>query len=99
MNIAWGDLGLVLIVGIAATGGIVTLFSLGLAVLAGNAPPELRPAAQAPNTPADRGGPPLPAANQGHAAPIVGWACVTACCLLVLYGIYLAIPNLHKLRS
>jgi hypothetical protein len=99
MDIAWGDLGLVLIVGIAAACGIVTLFSLGLAVLAGNAPPDQRLAAQESGTPADKGGPPLPATPQSPAARILGWTCVTVCGLLVLYGIYLAIPNLHRLWS
>jgi hypothetical protein len=97
MDIAWGDLGLVLIVGIAAACGIVTLYSLGLAVLAGSAPPGQRLAAQEAGTPADQGGPPLPATPVSPVAKALGWACVTTCGLLVLYGVYLAIPNLHKL--
>ena len=35
MNIAWGDLGLVLIVGLAAGAGIVAIFSFGVTALAG----------------------------------------------------------------
>lgn len=35
MNIAWGDLGLVLLVGLAAGTGVVTLFSFGIAAAAG----------------------------------------------------------------
>jgi hypothetical protein len=66
--------------------------------MAGAAPPQSRTAAIEPDTPATgHDGQQLPAAGQG--SRVVGWACIVLCGLLALYGIYLAIPNLHKLWS
>jgi hypothetical protein len=37
MNVPWGDLGLVLVVGLVAGAGLVAVFALGVATLAGPA--------------------------------------------------------------
>ncbi len=73
MNIAWGDLGLVLLVGLAAGTGVVTLFAFGVAAVGGpadtDAAPKTRP---------------------------LGYICFAVCAAIVIFGIYLAIPSLHK---
>jgi hypothetical protein len=77
MNIAWGDLGLVLLVGLAAGAGVVAVFALGVAALAGPSESTAEPAA--------------------GLRRLVGYACFAVCAAVVGYGIYLAIPNLHRL--
>jgi hypothetical protein len=77
VDIAWGDLGLVLVVGLAVGAGVVALFALGVA--------------------AATGGGPDGAVAPGRIARSLSWLCFGACALVVVYGIYLAIPSLHKL--
>jgi hypothetical protein len=95
MNIAWGDLGLVLIVGLAAGAGIVAIFSFGITALAGRAvaPGRAPQPRQAPDDATSDGEAVVPASS---GARFAGYACFVLCGLLVIWGIYLAIPSLHK---
>jgi hypothetical protein len=77
MNIAWGNLGLVLIVGLGAGAGAVALFAFGVTALAGREGPD--------------GDIVL-----GSGAKATGYACFAVVAAIVLIGIYLAIPSLHK---
>ena len=94
MNIAWGDLGLVLIVGLAAGAGIVATFSFGVTALAGRTV-QSGPTPQPRQAPDDASGDGQAVVPAPTGARIAGYACFVLCGLLIIWGIYLAIPSLH----
>jgi hypothetical protein len=94
MTIAWGDLGLVLIVGLAAGAGLVAIFALGVAALAG--PAVSAGSAGSAGSTARPGGD-EPTVGPSPVGRIIGYACFTIVAAAVAYGIYLAIPSLHKI--
>ncbi|WP_207945240.1 hypothetical protein [Actinomadura rubrisoli] len=76
MDIKWGSLGQVFVVGLGATVAVVVIFALG--VLAVSA----RQAAQ----------------ERGRSATVPAAAaalCFAACAAIVVYGIYLIVPQFH----
>jgi len=81
MNIDWASLGLVAMTTIVAAVAIVGVFSLGVVALTSNGKSTL--------------------SNDGvhsqrsPAATLAGYACVGISGLLVLYGLYLIIPQFH----
>ncbi len=80
MNVAWSDLGMVLLVGLAVGAGVVALFAFGVAAASGaSTDGETEVRAASPT------------------ARYVSWLCFAVCAVIVVYGIYLAIPSLHKL--
>ena len=81
MNIDWASLVLVAITTVVAAIAIVGIFSLGVLALTSGGEHESG-GTQVPN-------PPSPAAR------IAGYACVGISGLLVLYGLYLIIPQFH----
>jgi hypothetical protein len=91
MSIDWSAPGLVLLVGLGVGAGLVALFAFGVAAIAGPAGAD-RPEAGGPDTLAAAAPPP-----PRHAGAVIGYVCLTLCAVVVLYGIYLAVPSLHKL--
>jgi hypothetical protein len=95
MNIPWSSLGLVVLVGFAVGAVLVALFSVGVATLAG---PGRTPADEST---AGTGAAPVdaatPATPVGLGVRLAGYACIAVCAISVLYGIYLAVPSLHRL--
>jgi hypothetical protein len=81
MNIDWASLALVAITTVVAAIAIVGIFSLGVAALTSGGQHETGGALVQ--------NPPIAAAR------IAGYACVAISGLLVLYGLYLIIPQLH----
>ncbi|MFC9430147.1 hypothetical protein [Streptomyces sp. NPDC056987] len=83
MALNWSSLGEVALVGVGATVGLVTVFSLGVRALAPSEAP-------LGDTPADSG--------SRRPAPLmkaVAGLCFTACVAAVAYGLYLMVPALH----
>jgi hypothetical protein len=81
MNIDWGSLVLVAITTVVAAVAIVGIFSLGVTALTSGGEHESGGAlVQSPPTPI---------------AKIAGYACVGISGLLVLYGLYLIVPQFH----
>ncbi len=91
MDIAWGDLGLVLVVGLAVGAGVVALFALGVAAATGSTVGDGGASGAGVGTGEPTTRPVRPTARY------VSWLCFGACAVVVLYGIYLAIPRLHSL--
>ena len=81
MNIDWASLGLVAITTVIAAIAIVGIFSLGVAALTSGGDHESGGALVQD--------PPKPVAK------LAGYACVGISGLLVLYGLYLIIPQFH----
>jgi hypothetical protein len=81
MNIDWASLVLVAITTVVAAIAIVGIFSLGVAALTSGGTHE------------SGGG--LVATPPNAAAKIAGYICVGISGLLVLYGLYLIIPQFH----
>ena len=81
MNIDWASLVMVAITTVVAAISIVGIFSLGVAALTSGGEQE-------------RGGS-LVARPPSAAAKLAGYACVGISGLLVLYGLYLIIPQFH----
>ena len=81
MNIDWGSLLLVAITTVVAAVAIVGIFSLGVTALTSGG---------------ERESDGVMVQNQPNAvARIVGYACVGISGLMVLYGLYLIIPQFH----
>ncbi|MFE3826982.1 hypothetical protein [Streptomyces sp. NPDC059092] len=83
MTLNWSSLGEVALIGVAATVGIVAVFSLGVRALA-------PPGAPFGDTPAD--------SETHRPAPLmkaVAALCFTACAAVIAYGLYLMVPALH----
>ena len=78
MNIDWGALGQVFVVGIGVTVGVVVLFSLGVNGLSAWAE-----AAGAQGTTGSGG--------RGSAGLVVAVLCFLACAVVVAYGIYVIV--------
>ena len=81
MNIDWASLVLVAITTVVAAVAIVGIFSLGVTALTSGGRSDSGGSAVA--------NPPSPAAK------VAGYACVGISGLLVLYGLYLIIPQFH----
>jgi hypothetical protein len=81
MNIDWASLGLVAITTVVAAIAIVGIFSLGVAALTSGGDRE--------------SGGTLVRNPPSGAAKLAGYACVGISGLLVLYGLYLIIPQFH----
>ena len=81
MNIDWASLGLVAITTVVAAIAIVGIFSLGVAALTSGAQQQSGNAGVATPT--------------NGAAKIAGYLCIGISGLLVLYGLYLIIPQFH----
>ena len=81
MNIDWASLGLVAITTVVAAIAIVGIFSLGVAALTSGGDHE--------------SGSTLVKNPPSAAAKLAGYACVGISGLLVLYGLYLIIPQFH----
>ncbi|MFE3598766.1 hypothetical protein ACFXP3_35185 [Streptomyces sp. NPDC059096] len=79
----WSSLGEVALIGVGATVGIVTVFSLGVRALAPPGTPRV-------GTPSDRAAQPSALLRKAVAA-----LCFTACAGAVVYGLYLMVPALH----
>jgi|BarGraIncu00222A_1022003.scaffolds.fasta_scaffold91759_1 hypothetical protein len=81
MNIDWASLGLVAITTVVAAIAIVGIFSLGVAALTSGGEHE--------------SGGSLVQSSPKPIAKIAGYLCVGISGLLVLYGLYLIIPQFH----
>ena len=81
MNIDWASLGLVAITTVVAAIAIVGIFSLGVAALTSGGDRE--------------SGGSIVANPASPGAKIAGYVCVGISGLLVLYGLYLIIPQFH----
>jgi hypothetical protein len=81
MNIDWGSLLLVAITTVVAAVAIVGIFSLGVTALTSGGESE-SDGAMVQNQP-------------NAAAKLAGYACVGVSGLMVLYGLYLIIPQFH----
>jgi len=81
MNIDWASLALVAITTVVAAVAIVGIFSLGVAALTSGGGRET--------------GGSIVTNPPSAAAKIAGYACVGISGLLVLYGLYLIIPQFH----
>jgi hypothetical protein len=81
MNIDWASLGLVAITTVIAAVAIVGIFSLGVAALTSGGDRE--------------SGGSIIANPASPGAKIAGYICVGISGLLVLYGLYLIIPQFH----
>ena len=82
MNIDWASLGLVAITTVIAAVAIVGIFSLGVTALTSGGDHETGGSIGRPTQPSP-------------AAKIAGYACVGVSGMLVLYGLYLIIPQFH----
>ena len=81
MNIDWASLGLVAITTVIAAVAIVGIFTLGVTALTSGGDHET--------------GGSIVTKPASPAAKIAGYACVGVSGLLVLYGLYLIIPQFH----
>ncbi|MEP6561393.1 MAG: hypothetical protein ABJD68_10025 [Nakamurella sp.] len=80
MNIDWASLGLVAITTVIAAIAVVGLFSVGVVALTSGGP---------------TGSTDGTVAQPNSMAKLAGYACVGISGLLVLYGLYLIIPQFH----
>jgi hypothetical protein len=87
MNIDWHSLLLVAITTVVAAIAIVGIFSLGVLALTGG---NRGTAGSADAGPAEAG-----PAQVGPGARLAGYACIGISALLVLYGLYLVVPQFH----
>jgi hypothetical protein len=91
--IAWSSLGIEFIVSLIAAGGVVSVFALGLRLLAVGAPVEARAAGDVERV-ADGE---LSLSHQRPAwASLAAYLCFAIAIAAVLYGIYLIIPQFHQ---
>ena len=86
MTIDWSALGLVAITTLVAAIAVIGIFSLGVFALTGGA--------RATTDDQAAGAAPV-RAETGAAAKAAGYACLAIAGLLVLYGLYLIIPQFH----
>jgi hypothetical protein len=84
-GVDWSSIGLVFVVGLAATVVIVAFYSLGLRLLAVGSPMDGD----------DQHSGPVITDNRPAVATVGGFACIGVGVLALLYGIYLVVPLLH----
>lgn len=92
--IAWGSLGIEFVVSLVFAGGLVSVFALGLRLLAVGAPDDIRLGSGEVKRAADGD---APAAHRRPAwASLAAYVCFAVAVAVVLYGIYLIIPQFHQ---
>ncbi|GAA4176687.1 hypothetical protein [Gryllotalpicola koreensis] len=91
--IAWGSLGLEFVVSLVAAGGVVAIFALGLRLLAVGAPVAARASAGEVERVAD--GEVALSHERPTWASLGAYLCFAIDIAVVLYGIYLIIPQFH----
>jgi len=88
MDINWGAIALVFVIGLAATVVVVAAYSFGIRLLATGSPDE-GAARQL------EGGPHLQSSARPGGATALGYLCFTIAGAAVLYGLYLIVPQFH----
>jgi hypothetical protein len=92
--IAWGSLGIEFVVSLVFAGGLVSVFALGLRLLAIGAPDEARLGADGTTERVADGE--LAVSHQRPTwASLGAYLCFAISVAVVLYGIYLIIPQFH----
>lgn len=93
--IAWGSLGIEFVVSLVFAGGLVSVFALGLRLLAVGAPDETRLGAEGRTERVADG-----EVEISHQRPtwasLGAYLCFAVSIAVVLYGIYLTIPQLNS---
>ena len=93
--IAWGSLGLEFVVSLVFAGGVVSLFALALRLLAVGSPDEARLGAEAATERVADGE--IAVSHRRPAwASLSAYLCIAIAIAVVLYGIYLTIPQFHQ---
>jgi len=93
VNIAWGSLGLEFVVSLIFAGGLVSIFALGLRLLAVGAPDQARQGADGETTERLADGELSLSHERPTWASLGAYLCFAIAVAVVLYGIYLIIPQ------